>query len=80
MKKNYVFIGQGCQSAASSLKLFAQATLISIDTCQKGLVRTTDNVGSNALSGISPPLITSRNEMSYTRSQQSRYSNIRQFN
>ena len=64
----------GCQSAASSLKLCAQAKLNSIDSCQTETCadhyQTTNNVGSSKLSGISPPQIptTSRTEMSYSHS------------
>ena len=61
MKWNFAFSGQGCQSAASSSKLYAQAKLRSIDSCQNGTCtdhyQITNNVGSNTRSDISPPLI-----------------------
>ena len=48
LKRNYA--GQGCQSADSSLKLYAQAKLRSIDSCQNGTCayhyQKTNNVGS----------------------------------
>ena len=60
MKWNLAFTGQDCQSAASSLKLYALAKLTSIDSCQNGTCEShyqITNVGSNTRSDISPPLI-----------------------
>ena len=63
MKGNFTFTGQGCQSAASNLKLYAQAKLRlnPIDSCQNGTCadhyQITSNVDSNTQSDISPPSI-----------------------
>ena len=50
-KRNYAW--QGCQSADSSLKLYAQAKLRSIESCQNGTCadhyQKTNNVGSGPL-------------------------------
>ena len=50
-KQNYA--RQGCQSAASSLKLYAQAKLGSIDSCQNGTCadhnQKTNNVGQEPI-------------------------------
>ena len=54
MKLYFAFTGQGCQLAARSLKLYALATLRSIDSCQNGTCedhyQITNNVGSNTRS------------------------------
>ena len=82
-KWNYPFTGQGCQSAASSLKLYAQAKFWLIESCQNGTCadhyRKTNNVGSGKWSGISP-LQAGLKCLTHTRSRQFVHSNLRHCN
>ena len=58
MKWNLTFTRQGCQSATSSLKLYALAKLRSIVSCQNWTCedhyQITNKAGSNKRSDISP--------------------------
>ena len=80
-KRNYA--GQGCQLADSRLKLYWQAKLRSIDSCQNGTCadhyQITNNVGSNTRSDI-PPLQPGLKCLTHTRSQQSVYKKIHHSN
>ena len=83
MKWNFAFSGRSCKSAASISKLYAQAKISSIDSCQNGIradyYQITNNVGSNTRSD-NPPLQPGLKCLTHTRRQQSVYSKVRHSN